>query len=107
MQDNNVQLSVPFEVVCVNDANKPKEIPPNKWLTKSQKYTVIGVGTTLDGALGFQLKEIELDESCYPYGCFNPKRFGLPAQDDVMTLEDELSELGIEVEEYEREILEV
>jgi len=104
MQDQPVQLSVPFEVICVNARNRPQEIPPHKWLEKDKRYTVIGVAYALDGKLGFKLEEIELGDDCYPFDCFNTKRFGIPAQEDVMTLEDELSALGIEVEEFEREV---
>lgn len=96
------ELSVPFTVICVNALNKPNEIPTNKWLTKDQQYTVIDIGVTLDGKLGFQLEEIELDESCYPFDCFNPKRFGIPVQPKAKTLEEELAELGIEVEQLEK-----
>lgn len=105
--DEPIQWSVPFEVICINDNGRPREIPPNKWLTKGQKYTVNDIGQTLDGNIGFKLEEIELDESCFPYDCFNHKRFGIPIQEDVLTLEEELKALGIEVEEYEREPLEV
>ena len=100
-----VELSVPFEVICINDLNKPREIPITKWLTKGKKYTVIGLGQTLDGKLGFKLKEIELGEDCYPYDCFNPNRFGLVVKE--VTLQDELEALGIQVEEYDRELLEI
>jgi len=106
-QEEPVQLSVPFEVICINNANRPREIPPNKWLTKDAKYTVIGVARTLDGKLGFKLEEIELGEDCYPFDCFDPKRFGIPMQERVNTLEEELAELGIEVEEFDRELQEV
>jgi hypothetical protein len=102
-KDEPVQLSVPFEVICVNAQNKPKEIPSHLWLEKDKRYTVIGIGHTLDGAIGFKLDEIELTEDCYPFDCFNPKRFGIPAQDKSKTLEEELAELGIQVEEFELE----
>ena len=102
-----VELSVPFEVICINAKNRPKEIPPHLWLEKDKRYTVISVGVTLDNKLGFQLEELELGEECFPFDCFNPKRFGIPAQPNVKTLEEELEELGIEVEQFEREPLEI
>ena len=107
MEDNRIQLSVPFEVVCMNAANRPREIPTEKWLIKGRQYTVIGVGYTLNGKLGFKLEEIELRKDNYPFGCFSSMRFGLPPQDKMMTLEDELSALGIEVEKFERKVLEI
>ena len=63
-------------VICINDSNKPKEIPANKWIKKGNKYTVIDV-QHLDTKqeLGFKLGEIDLDESCFPYHYFSSHRF--------------------------------
>ena len=95
------ELSVPFTVICVDAKNMPNEIPRDKWLIEKQKYTVVEFGITLNGKLGFKLQEIKLDQSCYPFDCFNPKRFSIPMQPRVKTLHEELEELGIEVEKTE------
>ena len=101
MSDKRI-LSVPFEVICIDDKNRPVEIPSSKWPVKGQKYTVIGVAPSpMNGVLGFQLEELVLGDDCFPYGCFNTKRFGLPVQEKKDAIEEELADLGIEVQELE------
>ena len=64
------------ECICINDKNRPKEIPVNKWVKKGQPYTVIYTVTVLpQKQLAFHLDEIELDESCHPYEYFLANRF--------------------------------
>ena len=64
------------ECICINDSNRPKEIPANKWVKKGEPYTVIFTVTVLpQKQLAFHLAEIELDESCHPYEYFLAHRF--------------------------------
>lgn len=35
------------ECVCINDKDRPKEIPANKWIKKGEPYTVIFTVTVL------------------------------------------------------------
>ena len=30
-----------LRVTCINDSNRPKQIPPEKWIVKGEHYTVI------------------------------------------------------------------
>jgi len=103
MKNNKpIELSVPFTAICVDDARKPNEIPQEKWVVKGKPYTVIGAAPSpIDGTLGFKLKEITLGQESFPYGCFGSVRFGIPIQDKSTTLEEELSNLGIEVQQLE------
>jgi hypothetical protein len=71
------QIKPPFNVVCINDKNRPKEIPVEKWITFGETYTVIKVGRTLDNQIGFVLKERELGEDTFPYDLFSDKRFAV------------------------------
>jgi len=102
-KDKPIELSVPFTAICMDDKRKPNEIPKEKWLKEGEAYTVIGVAPSLDGTLGFKLKEITLGKESFPYGCFGSVRFGIPIQDKSKTLEEELSDLGIKVQELELE----
>jgi hypothetical protein len=80
------EIKLPFQVVCINDKNRPREIPPNKWIKKGAKYTVDKVGKTLDNKIGFVLAEIELGDDTFPYDLFSAHRFGLivgPTADEV------------------------
>jgi hypothetical protein len=64
------------QCICVNDKNRPKEIPAKKWLKAGEPYTVIYTVTVLpQKQLAFHLEEIELDETCAPYEYFLANRF--------------------------------
>ena len=65
-----------IECVCINDANKPKEIPANKWVKKGDKYHIIHIFSQINqgGVKGVVLQE--LDVSMHkPYNCFILSRF--------------------------------
>jgi len=85
----------PFKVLCVNDRNKPAEIPMEKWVKDREIYTVIKVGHTLDGKIGFILKEITLTEKEYPFELFSAHRF-IPYTPSEEEFEDEGAENFVE-----------
>ena len=87
-----MELTPPFTVICINDKNRPPEIPSSKWLSKGNEYTVIEVGKTLDNQPGFKLKEIQLDKSNFPYDCFSIHRFGIP-QENLSEADEAVQEL--------------
>ena len=74
-----------IKVICVDDSNRPKEIPPQKWVEAGKWYTIIHVSRhSLQGGIkGVTLSEINLDESCAPYEAFRLSRFGIPPKDIV------------------------
>jgi hypothetical protein len=74
------ELRPPFSVVCINDKNRPREIPVEKWITFGDTYTVTNVGKTLDNQLGFVLAERKLGKDTFPYDLFSAKRFALKAE---------------------------
>lgn len=64
------------ECVCINDSNRPVEVPARKWVKKGNKYNVIFTLTVMpQKVLAFHLAEIDLDESCKPYEYFLANRF--------------------------------
>ena len=64
------------ECICINDDNRPKEIPVSKWVKKGKPYTVIYTVTVLpQKQLAFHLEEIELTEKEAPYEYFLAHRF--------------------------------
>lgn len=69
-----------MQVVCINSSNRPARIPENKWIKEGETYTVVfAVKLNVQkNKIGYRLKEIELDESCFPYQYFDSERFGLP-----------------------------
>jgi hypothetical protein len=91
-----------IECTCINDKNRPKEIPPNKWIKKGNKYTVIYTLTVLpQRQLAFHLQEIELDESNMPYEYFLANRFAFAAEDldALMELIRDCSDTDFSMEE--------
>lgn len=86
-----------MRIICINDSNKPKTIPESKWIKKGNTYTVIDV-VKLNiqiGKIGFKLKEIELDHSCFPYEYFDSERFSfeVPSSAAVEEKEEQLMEI--------------
>ena len=64
------------ECICINNKQKPQEIPFKKWLKEGEKYHVIYTLTVLpQRQLAFHLAEIDLDETCAPYTYFLAHRF--------------------------------
>ena len=90
------------ECICINDKNKPDEIPINKWVKKGDAYTVIYTVVVLpQKQLAFHLAEIELDESCSPYEYFLASRFAFRIEhlDKLMQLIKDCSDTAFSVEE--------
>jgi hypothetical protein len=74
------------ECICINDKNRPREIPAGKWVKEGEKYTVIYTVTVLpQKQLGFHLAEIELTDNELPYEYFLASRFGF-TQDNLQKL---------------------
>jgi len=91
-----------IETICINDKNKPKEIPSNKWLKEGQTYNVIYTVTVLpQKELAFHLAEIDLDESCDPYSYFLASRFAFTQENllKLMELIKDCSETAFSMEE--------
>jgi hypothetical protein len=65
-----------MEVICINDKNRPNEVPANRWIKKDETYTVVEACkmNTQGGILGFKLKEINNDDLA-PYQYFRASRF--------------------------------
>ena len=86
-----------MKVVCIDDKNRPNEIPTSKWVKEKKEYTVIKADymNQQNKLLGYQLQEIDLS-GCFPYTYFAAKRFAIVAPDKeeevvaVKELEEEL-----------------
>ena len=83
-----------MRIMCINDKNRPQEIPANKWVVNGEVYTLIAVQPLLSSnSMGFELAEIQLGEDCFPYHYFNPERFVPVEQAELDALEAELDEI--------------
>ncbi len=69
------EVSIPC---CINDSNRPAEIPASKWIKKDSAYTIKGfiVHNVQQGLVGVLLWEINLD-GCFPFVTYAVNRFGI------------------------------
>jgi hypothetical protein len=71
-----------IKCLCINDSNKPNQIPNEKWVEIGKEYTLLFSMTVLpQKQLAFQLNEIDLDDSCSPYTWFLASRFAFREED--------------------------
>lgn len=62
--------------ICIDDTQRPYEVPKEKWPKEGNEYHVIYTVVVLpQKQLAFHIAEIDLDESCKPYEYFLAKRF--------------------------------
>lgn len=90
------------ECICINDSNRPKEIPQSKWVKEGEKYTVIYTVTVLpQKQLGFHLAEIELTDNELPYEYFLASRFGFTKENlqKLIELIKDCSEIDFSMDE--------
>ena len=71
-----------IKCTCINDKNRPKEIPIEKWIVKGNKYHVTFIYNMINqkGILGCTISEISLDD-LEPYNCYNLARFAFDEKD--------------------------
>lgn len=93
---------------CIDDKNRPPEIPIDKWVKEGEQYNIIRVCRGAKYGMQFvcQLMEIDLDETCIPYEFFLLKRFAIPIEDlellkDIIENSNDISMLLDEVNEME------
>jgi hypothetical protein len=77
-----------IECLCVDDQNRPKEIPLKKWVKAGEMYHVIFTCTVIpQKVLAFQLAEIELTNAELPYEYFISTRFAFKEEDLLKLIE--------------------
>jgi hypothetical protein len=66
-----------MKVICINNSNKPLEIPDSQWIELGQIYTVTQIIALAlqPGKTGFLLKEVSLSPDCFPYEFYSSDRF--------------------------------
>lgn len=91
-----------LKCICINDKNKPNEIPDSHWIEEGEEYTILFARFLLpQRVLGFQLNEIMLDESCAPYEYFVANRFAFRKEDLQRLIEfiEDCSDMSISMKE--------
>ena len=80
MMNGISMIKPPFKVLCINDLERPNDIPNTHWVKRGQEYTVITMERMQmqGGQIGYELAEIDLLECCFPYTRFSAWRFAVP-----------------------------
>lgn len=69
--------------ICINNKNKPPQIPDNLWVKQDEQYTITYIYRSLNpnsfDELMVDLKEIKMDSSCKPYEFYRLNRFAISA----------------------------
>lgn len=100
--------------ICINAKNRPKEVPPQMWISEGMEYTITHVAVMLkqNRLQGCLLKEVQL-KGCDPYEYYALARFGVTLENleklmELISLCTELNHVDIEklLEESNLEILE-
>ena len=89
-----------MKLICIDDMNRPKQIPPSKWVVAMEEYTPIRIAKMAKqgNILGVELAEICLDETNAPYELFRLDRFAFNMIEwqelqDLIAMTDEREEL--------------
>jgi hypothetical protein len=92
-------------VICINDQQRPNEVPISRWIKKGNQYHIIEVAklNAQGGIYGCKLAEINNDDLA-PYQFFRLDRFAIPVtkeMEDAILEQIDLSDLKevLEVEE--------
>jgi hypothetical protein len=90
-----------IKCLCINDSDRPNEIPISKWVKMNEFYHVIYTVTVLpQRELAFHLSEINLTENELPYEYFLAKRFAFNKKDlpDLLELIKNCSDIDMSID---------
>ena len=101
-----------IKCICINDSNRPNEIPIEKWCKKGVGGHITHIyKMALQGnILGCSIYELPLGEDCAPYEMFRMSRFAISGND--ISQFKELAKLcaeldGIDIDELISEQIEM
>jgi hypothetical protein len=68
-----------MKVLCIDDSNRPEEVPLSSWVTKGSEYTIINSFTGLNGIEIVEISEIDIKKASGGiYKGFKASRFSHP-----------------------------
>jgi hypothetical protein len=78
-----------MKCICINDKDRPNEIPLSKWVEKGKEYTITKVMIMkIQGSIaGVKLAELNIDDY-FPYQYFALWRFAFPISEMAKLIEE-------------------
>lgn len=77
-----------IEAICINDRQRPKEVPVDKWIKKGETYHIIyTVWSITSKELGVHIDEIALDDCCAPYEYYRASRFAFTHENLLLLMQ--------------------
>ena len=71
-----------IECLCIDDTNRPNEIPMSNWIQKGFKYHIIHVYfNELSQCNGAELAEVKIPANSRPYTAYKLSRFAFKEED--------------------------
>lgn len=82
-----------MEILCINDQNRPNEIPTSRWISLGESYTIrkLVLMKQQHGIAGIKLNEINNDD-LFPYTYFRLDRFAISSDQIKELVEADLVE---------------
>lgn len=85
-----------MKVICINDKDRPNEVPSSRWIKEGNKYTIVSVSyMSQQNIYGCKLEEINNDD-LFPWTFFALNRFAITTEE----VEKAIKEKELELEEY-------
>jgi len=87
-----------MKVICINDSKKPAKIPEEQWIKAGETYTVTRIVRLAlqQDKMGLLLKEVKMDNSCFPYEFYDADRFAL--REELLAAEESKLEQEADLE---------
>lgn len=90
-----------LKCVCIDDKNRPNEVPLNRWVKKGEQYTITQIDymNTQNRIIGVKLMEIDNDD-LFPYQYFRGSRFAV-SENDIIEMNIE----GVDISDLEQQLV--
>lgn len=102
-------MSRAIRCVCIDDSNRPVEVPANKWPKEGQEYHITHIFLMMQqGKIqGCELAEFDIS-MCVPFNCYRLNRFAIHKDDleKLMQMIKDCDELNTIDDDKVRELVE-
>lgn len=77
-----------MNVICINDKDRPNDIPSSRWIKKGNKYTIIKVCYMVQQSIyGCKIEELNNDD-LFPWSFFALNRFAVTQEEVELAIKE-------------------